>query len=412
MSNPAATHGWAHNLGTVIAFEFTRTLRRRSFWITTLAVPALIVALSSLIVFSNNQAAEGTGGRDQSVTFTYADASSLVDPAVAKAAGGTPASDAAAAREDVVQGRSDLFIAFPADPASQPIEVAGRDEGLTGTPDYGAIARKVLSDSVRAKVADARVTAVLSGATSVNQVTYADGQVAPGFAAAILPGLFIVVFYMAIMLLGNQMLNITVEEKENRVTEMILTTIHPTTLIVGKLIALVGVGLVQAAVLIGPTLLISPGILAAVSPSASVSVNVPGIALAAVLFLGGFLMFSGLLVSVGAIMPTAKEAGSAFGAVVITIFLPLYAIGILLADPHGVVSQALTFFPLTAPITAMARNATGTLLPWEAALSIVVIYATAVALLALGIRLFRTGSISYDARLDVRKVLSSRHGQG
>ena len=35
-----------------------------------------------------------------------------------------------------------------------------------------------------------------------------------------------------------------------------------------------------------------------------------------------------------------------------------------------------------------------------------------VALLALGIRLFRTGSISYDARLDVRKVLSSRHGQG
>ena len=412
MSNPAATHGWAHNLGTVIAFEFTRTLRRRSFWITTLAVPALIVALSSLIVFSNNQAAEGTGGRDQSVTFTYADASSLVDPAVAKAAGGTPASDAAAAREDVVQGRSDLFISFPADPASQPIEVAGRDEGLTGTPDYGAIARKVLSDSVRAKIADARVTAVLSGATSVNQVTYADGQVAPGFAAAILPGLFIVVFYMAIMLLGNQMLNITVEEKENRVTEMILTTIHPTTLIVGKLIALVGVGLVQAAVLIGPTLLISPGILAAVSPSASVSVNVPGIALAAVLFLGGFLMFSGLLVSVGAIMPTAKEAGSAFGAVVITIFLPLYAIGILLADPHGVVSQALTFFPLTAPITAMARNATGTLLPWEAALSIVVIYATAVALLALGIRLFRTGSISYDARLDVRKVLSSRHGQG
>jgi ABC-2 type transport system permease protein len=56
----------------------------------------------------------------------------------------------------------------------------------------------------------------------------------------------------------------------------------------------------------------------------------------------------------------------------------------------------------------MLRNAFGVLLPWEAALVLVIIYATAFALLALGIRLFRTGSISYDARLDLRKVLSSR----
>ena len=107
-------------------------------------------------------------------------------------------------------------------------------------------------------------------------------------------------------------------------------------------------------------------------------------------------------------MPTAKDAGSAFGVLMIGLFLPFYAIGLLMTSPHSVASEALTFFPLTAPVAAMARNALGNLDPWEAVLSIVVINASAVAFLALGIRLFRTGSISYNVRLDPRKALRSR----
>ena len=59
--------------------------------------------------------------------------------------------------------------------------------------------------------------------------------------------MFLVIFYVSIILLSNQMLNSTLEEKENRVTEMILTTLNPTTLIIGKIIALFMVGLVQIA---------------------------------------------------------------------------------------------------------------------------------------------------------------------
>ena len=51
-----------------------------------------------------------------------------------------------------------------------------------------------------------------------------------------------------IVLLGNQMLNSTLEEKENRVTEMILTTINPTNLLLGKVISLFAIGIVQIAV--------------------------------------------------------------------------------------------------------------------------------------------------------------------
>ena len=66
------------------------------------------------------------------------------------------------------------------------------------------------------------------------------------------PLIFLVIFYVLIMLLANQMLNSTLEEKENRVTEMILTTLNPTTLIVGKVIALFAIGLVQMMVFLSP----------------------------------------------------------------------------------------------------------------------------------------------------------------
>ena len=138
------------------------------------------------------------------------------------------------------------------------------------------------------------------------------------------------------------------------------------------------------------------------------SFNLPAVALGAVLFVGAFLLFTGLLISIGAVMPTAKDAGSAFAAVIITLFLPVYASSALLSDPHGVASEVLTFFPLTAPMSAMVRNAMGTLWPWETVVVLVIIYGSAAALLALGVRLFRTGSLSYDTRLDVRKALGWR----
>lgn len=414
-----------HNLGTVVGFEIVRTLKRRSFWAMTLSIPLLMVLIFGLMAFSTSRAAETelASGR-QSVTFTYTDASGLVDPKVAAAAGGTLAPDGAAARQAVVDGRADMFVAFPADPTKSPIEVAGRDHGLTGGPGYAFIVQDVLRQSVRAAVPDARIAGVLTQSPDVQVLTYRDGRVAPGWASVALPGLFLVLFYAAIIMLGNQMLNITVEEKENRVTEMILTTIHPTTLILGKIAALLVVGVVQALVLLGPALAL-PTLMQGLAPGgfggagASGGALLPSAeeltaafdpvrgALGAAFFVGSFLLFTGMLISIGAIMPTAKDAGSAFGAVILALFLPFYAVGLIIAEPHGVVSQVLTFLPVTAPVTAMLRNAVGSLEPWETALALAVIYGGAAVFVLLGVRLFRAGSISYGRRLDLRKIFRS-----
>ena len=94
----------------------------------------------------NGTCAGGTGAFiDQMATLLNTDASGLIDPTIAAKSGGTPTSDADAARAAVVAGKADLFIAYPADPSKQTIEVAGRDKGMflavTGVLPDGSVRR-------------------------------------------------------------------------------------------------------------------------------------------------------------------------------------------------------------------------------------------------------------------------------
>jgi ABC-2 type transport system permease protein len=193
-------------------------------------------------------------------------------------------------------------------------------------------------------------------------------------------------------------------------------------LIIGKVLAVFCVGIIQALVLLVAVVLVGllfPGLFGASAGAAGAPAgDVPAldlggevlidpvrIALAAGLFVAGFLLFTGLLVAIGSVMPTAKDAGSAFGAVILAMFLPLYTATAVLNDPGSPVSEVLTWFPLTAPVTALLRNALGLMPVWQGIGVILVLALCAAALLWLGVRLFRQGSISYDKRLSIGKAL-------
>ena len=409
-----------HNLGTVIGFEMRRTLTKPTFWLTSLSVPLLMVVIFALMWFSNTSAAASFDAqRDEKVAFTYTDASGVVSPAIAEQMGGSPTSDAAGAAQAVHEGRAQLHLDIPADPSTQPVRVVGADLGLIASGQWHAIARDLLQRSAAEKVGDPMVTSLLLDVPTTAEL-WKDGARSPGFGAAVLPGLFLVLLYMGVIMLGQQMLNITVEEKENRVTEMILTTLDPRVLIVGKVIAVLLVGIVQGLVLLIPAALAAlflPGLMAggldaAASDPDLAQLQLAGnfvvdpvrIALAVALFAGGFLLFTALLVAIGSVMPTAKDAGSAFGVVILGMFLPLYTAAMVINEPGGAVALFLTWFPLTAPVTALLLNALG-LLPVPQAIGVaLVLFACALALLWAGVRLFRQGSISYDKRLNIAKA--------
>lgn len=402
-----------HNLGTVIAFEVRRTLTKPTFWLATLSVPLLMGVIFGLSVYSNIVAADNQSNlASEPVRFTWTDASGIVDADVAATMGGTEASDPVAAANAVREGRSELHIDVPADPSTTQVQVVARDLGLMDSGRWTTVAQQLVKQSAAARIGEPQLVAALGG-VNVSTELWENGKLSPGFSSAILPGLFLVLLFMSVVMLGNQMLNITVEEKENRVTEMILTTIQPSTLILGKVVGVVIAGLVQGATLMVPLLIygyiqgssLPPDASNAISLLLLPEVDAGRIALAAALFIGSFLLFAGLLVAIGAIMPTAKDAGSAFGGVIIAFFLPLYAIGLIMGSPESVFTTVMTFFPLTAPVTTLMRNAMGTLPLLDAVIALVIIYGSAVAALWLGVTLFREGSIAYDQRLKIAKVL-------
>jgi len=402
-----------HNLSTVVGFEFFRTVKKRRFWMATLAIPVALVVVFLLIIVSNESTrATAENQKNAHLSFTYTDDSGLVTSAVAAQFGGTPAADPARAIADVKSGASDAFFAYPKDATAQPVRVYGKDKGIFENGTYDAVARQVLVVAAQQKIGSPELAAVTQGSFAIDSRTYKDGRVSGGINGVIPPMLFLLIFYVSIILLSNQMLSSTLEEKENRVTEMILTTLNPTTLIIGKVVSLCLVGLLQMLTFALPIVI---GYL-----FFRQNLNLPDVDLShltfepgpmlvgALLLLGGFVLFTGTLVAIGAVMPTVKEAGNIFGALMAVIFIPFYVVSLIVSDPRVMIVQVFTYFPFSAPVTAMLRNSFGSLTPLESTVVIAELFILGFLALRLAVHLFRYGSIEYSKRLSIRNTFRSR----
>ena len=217
---------------------------------------------------------------------------------------------------------------------------------------------------------------------------------------------------MLVTFFGNQMLTSSTEEKENRTVEMLLTMVKTDTLITGKILSLMVLALIQMLVIVLP---VAAGYLAFGSklqlPNMDLSLLVfdpVRIGLALVIFLASFMMFTGMLVTLGAMMPTAKEASQWFGLVIMLIFGPFYGITAFVSFPDSPFVKFLSLFPFTAPIPLLLRNAVGNLPAWEGLLGVALLIVAAVFVLWLAVRIFRYGAMSYDSKLSLSALRMKR----
>jgi len=93
----------------------------------------------------------------------------------------------------------------------------------------------------------------------------------------------------------------------------------------------------------------------------------------------------------------------------IMIFVPFYVVSLVVSDPRSLIVQIFTYFPYTAPVTAMLRNSFGSLTAFEAGIVIVELFALGILALRLAVYLFRYGSIEYSKRLSLRNTLARRN---
>lgn len=401
------------SLGTIFAFEFTRIIRKPSFWLITLAFPTLIAAILALSVFSNQTSQTADQNlRQEKFSFAVMDDSKLLQANILTSTEAKTVTDKSVGIERVKRGEIDAFFYYPAEPAQQDIEIFAKDDSLVKNDKYSATAVALLQSSLVAAINSPQTIQLLQHEPRTTLKTYQDGQETKGFGRVIIPGLFLILFYAVVVLLGNQMLVSTTEEKENRVIEMILTSVRAQTLIIGKFLALTALGLIQIGAILAPLVIAYFGFRTQLHiPNidlAQISFAPLPIIIGALIFVAGFLLFSALLIAIGSAVPTAKEANNFFGLVILVMFVPFYALSAVVTSPDQLIVKGLTYFPLTAPITLMLRNAVGNLTPIEVLIGLAILVASAGLAMRLAIRTFGYGTLEYNRRLSLRELFTRR----
>lgn len=398
-----------HNLNTVFLFEVVRSLKKKSFWIISLAFPVGIAAIFAVVYFSNTATEQASKDAAKSkFSIEVLDESGMLSKQIIKSVKASEVADKEQGIADVMNGKVDSFIYYPEDMTKESIEVYGKDVGIFDNSKYDAVAKSLIQTSV-AMTTNPDVATVLSGTAKANSVIYKDGAVYDPIKEMIAPAIFLVLFYMMIATFGSQMLNATVEEKENRVIEMILTTIEARTLIVAKIFSLIVLGVLQMLLVLIPVAImyfvLHDKLQLPDLDLNSIDFNWLRMTIGFVIFALSFILFTGLLVAVGAIMPTAKEAGSVLGIVYVALFAPLYAVTLFVSSPHSAIVQFLSYFPLTAPIPLMLRNAVGNLTTPEALIAIAILLVSSVFAIWIGIKAFKYGALEYDRKVNIFSVL-------
>lgn len=404
-----------HNFSTVLQFELIRTLKKPSFWLSILAIPALTGVIFAIVFFANST----TINREEQVrntpfSLTVQDQTNIISDATLNNLKATRALDKKAAINDVRTGKIDAFFYYPEDLTKQPIEVYNKNDGLTDNAKYTDVAQSLIKASATTSVGSPQLLAIITDGTTTTQKNFENGNEANIIGRMIAPMIFLVVFYAVIVLLGGQMLTSTTEEKENRVTEMLLTSIPSKALIIGKIISLIILGFIQIAVIVIPAVLVyflgkdTFNIPDMSSFLGSIQFEFWPITLGAAVLVSGFLLFTGMLVAIGAAMPTAKEANGFFGIVITLMIVPFWFFPLLMSPASSIVVTGLTYFPLTAPFALLIRNGFNTLPLHEGIIGLIIVALSGIFAINIAVRIFRYGTLEYSNRLSLRAIFGNK----
>jgi ABC-2 type transport system permease protein len=405
-----------NKLKSVIRHEYFTIVTQPSFWVMLLAIPLLIsgaIGLSYLSERSSSDRIEELAKDLKNVVVV--DESDLINKDVVTSAElqMQPGSAKDKLREQVRIGEKEALIVYPVDlQESKTYQIYLSSNDFTKSSSVSSLADNLLSTSLFLPLGSAEIISLAQNGAQSTITTYDNGETTAGINEYIIPGLFVVLFYIIFAFSVGYMLSSVGEEKENRSMEMVLTYVYPRTLIIGKLLAVILVALTQVA-FFGLLALIS--ILVALQLGNSLSLPA-GVDLTQLVFdpvsilfgLGflsfGFLMFAGFMTATASIAPSVKEANSFSAVFFVGAFIPFYFVSMLITDPGNVVTKFLTFFPLTSPVVALVRNAIGNMSLFESSLALLVMAVFMIISLWIAVRAFSLGALEFSQRIQLSSI--------
>jgi len=230
-----------------------------------------------------------------------------------------------------------------------------------------------------------------------------------GFTSFIIPFMFSVLLLMAIFSSSGTLLQGLGEEKENRVMEILLSSVSTRQLLTGKVLGLGATGLAQMVIwLLSATFLLRLVSTTIGGIFSGIQVPVIILVLGIVYFILGYLLFAVLMTAVGAIGASARHSQQLSVIFIMPAILPIYIMLFFTRNnPEHVINTVLTMIPITAPMTVFTRFALSEIPVWELALSITLLVIAVIGGLILAAKVFRTFVLMYGKSPRLREIVRS-----
>ena len=401
---------------TVFVEEVARGSSRLSYRIIGLAVPVIMIALLLVTPLARgiflddegdpeSQAATGLGAVDLSGTLTGDYAGSL---------GIQVYPDRRAGLDALTDGEIEALFVLPEDYIS-----AGKvewlhkgSEGIFDDRADEAIVRELL----RAALLSGRLSLqaerrFLDTPTIVSRTVQADGTIlesedngAEENAFQLVSYAFAMVMTVAILFGSGLLLESVSDEKENRMVEIILTSVSPLGLMAGKVLAQGALALAQVVLWVGSLAVIGPRIFDQLPEVSDLSIEAGQLVWLLLFFLAGYFVVAVIMAGLGAMTSSYTQSSQLSALVIVPVILPVAAPQFILESPDGALARVLSFIPVTAPTTVVMRMGQTDLSIAELLASLVVVLLSGVVLLYVSARVFRAGILLYGQRMTLRGV--------
>jgi ABC-2 type transport system permease protein len=405
-----------HKIYTVASSEFGTLVRSRAFLVSLFLMPVLMAGSIYLARVTRN----ATDDVDR--RFAIVDHSGVLAESVRAAAEGRNASGIAGGRFDPViidpggrpaeeirldlsdRVREKALFAF----IEIPVEIMNPDAGAeiryysnspshTALPQFlrSAVNQAVIAQRFRSAAVDPQVVSRLTRPAAMNQLGLVDRDREGGVKAAeqidemrafAVPGVMLLLMYITVMSSAPQLLNSVMEEKMSRISEVLIGSVTPFELMMGKLLGCVSVSFLLAALYTGG------GLVVANYWGYAGSVTVEMLLWFAAFLLMAVLIFGAIFVAIGAACNDLKDTQSMITPVMILVVLPLVTWTAVIRSPDSTLSLALSMFPTSAPFLMLLRISVQPGPPlWQVLLSFAIVTASTVVVVWAAGRIFRTG---------------------
>lgn len=400
------------NILIVIKNEILTMLGKPSFWVMTFIFPLIILGLNigtQMIAEKafEQETAPGETGANGAQLIGYVDTAGLIETVPTELAPYMRAfPDQVAAQAALKAGELRQYYVVPADfVETGDLVVVDAEFSPLRNAEGSWLFEYVLNLNL---VGDPTLTNVLLEPTwSVEQFGLAPQQEPKlgGQLAFWVPYAVMFIFFFALTMSSGFMMQSVSKEKENRVAEVLLLSLRPRELMLGKTIGLGIIALFQMGVWLGGALIFVDRGKELIEELSQIQLPPGFLAWGIAYFVFGYLLYASAMGAVGALAPSAREGGQVTFMIMLPLMIPLWFNTIFAQEPDGAAVTFLSLFPLTSSVSMITRMAATNVPIWQPVVGLLLLAGTAYLFILLAARLFRADTLLSGLALNWQRLL-------